>query len=257
MIAALATAGALLDRSDWINLAIRTYKQIIALMSVNSRLAHSYRGGKSVFPGLATDYAATVKAALSLFSATQDRSYLADAERFTGIVRTHHWDSENSGYYLSADDADALIIRPRSNVDEATPSANATMGANLARLWRLTGDDKYRRDLDDMLHAAAGTATANIFATAATLNALDLRLNAIDIVVTRPPLADAGPALSEIRRHWSPNAILSLHDGTATFPDTHPAARKTPVDGKVTVYICRGETCSLPITELEQLAVLL
>ena len=25
------------------------------------------------------------------------------------------------------------------------------MGANLMRLWRLTGDDAYRRDLDDML----------------------------------------------------------------------------------------------------------
>ena len=42
-------------------------------------------------------------------------------------------------------DADALIVRPRSNVDEATPSANALMGVNLMRLWRLTGKDAYRR----------------------------------------------------------------------------------------------------------------
>jgi len=256
-IAALTTAGALLKRSDWIALSIRTYKRVLALMLADDRLAHSYRAGKKVFPGLATDYAAMTKAALSLYAATFDKTYLANAEGFAATLRTHHWDQQSPGYFLSANDADALIVRPRANIDEATPSGNAVMGANLARLWRLTGNDQYRRDLDDMLEASAGTAAANIFAAAATLNALDLRLNAVDIVIIKPPGADPAIILDEIRRHWSPNFVLSVHDDVAMLPDSHPAAGKKPLDGKVTAYVCRGETCSRPVTDPAPLAALL
>jgi uncharacterized protein YyaL (SSP411 family) len=257
MIAALATAGALVGRPDWLDIAIRTYRRVMETASIGGRLAHSSRAGKHVFPGLATDYAAMVKAALALHAATLDRGYVDDAERLADALRTHHWDSETPGYFLSADDAEGLILRPRSNVDEATPSANALMGANLVRLWRLTGNDDYRRDVDAMLSASSGAIAANLFSAAGTLNALDLRLGAIDVVVLHPPATDATTMLAEIRRHWSPNLVLSAHTDTASLPTNHPAAAKPAVDRKVTVYVCRGETCSLPVTDPERLVQLL
>jgi hypothetical protein len=63
--------------------------------------------------------------------------------------------------------------------------------------------------------------------------------------------------IAEIRRHWSPNLVLSLHRDTTALPATHPAAQKPAVDDRVTVYVCRGETCSLPVTEPHQLQDLL
>jgi uncharacterized protein len=253
-IAAIATAGALLKRPDWIAISRRTYQRALDLMSTDDRLAHSYRAGKRIFPGLATDYAALIKAALSLHAATQERPFLADAERLTASLRAHHWDENNPGYFLTADDADHLILRPRANIDEATPSASSLMGANLARLWRLTGNDDYRRDLDDMLQESAGEAAANLFAATGTLNSLDLRLNAIDVIIAKPPGTDATILLDEIRRHWSPNLFLSIHEDLSELPKAHPGSGKLPVDGKVTAYICRGETCSLPVTDPAQLA---
>jgi uncharacterized protein YyaL (SSP411 family) len=256
-VAALATAGMLLERADWLDIAIRTYRRVVALMSDGGRLAHSYRAGKRVLPGLATDYAATIKAALALFTATFDTRYIEDAERFAASLRDHHWDDANPGYFLSADDADALIVRPRSNVDEATPSGNALMGNNLIRLWHLTGNEAYRQDFDAMMDTSAGSIAENLFAAAGSLNALDMRLHAADIVIVRPASADEGPMLDEIRRHWSPNLILSLHDKVTAFPDGHPAAGKEAVEGKVTAYICRGETCSMPVTEPAQISPLI
>ena len=32
------------------------------------------------------------------------------------------------------------------------------------------------------------------------------------------------------------------------LPPQHPAAGKTQVNGQATAYVCRGATCSLPIT---------
>jgi uncharacterized protein len=256
-IAAIATAGALLKRPDWIAISRRTYQRALDLMSTDDRLAHSYRAGKRIFPGFATDYAAIIKAALSLHAATQERPYLADAERFAASLRAHHWDERNPGYFLTAIDADHLILRPRANIDEATPSANSQMGANLARLWRLTGNDDYRRDLDDILQESAGAASDNLFAATGTLNALDLRLNAVEIIIAKPPGTDADVMLDEIHRLWSPNLVLSVHDDLSELHEAHPASGKLAVDGNVTAYVCRGETCSLPVTNPSELADLL
>ena len=143
-------------------------------MMRDDRLAHSWRNGKSVFPGLATDYAAMIKAALALHEATFDPVWLAHAERLAATLRRHHWDGARPGYFLSADDAEALIIRPRSETDDATPSAASLMAANLIRLWRLTGRDAYRADVDAVLAAAAPAIAANLFATTGLLSALDL-----------------------------------------------------------------------------------
>ena len=130
MIAALALAGQTFARPDWIAAATGAYRFILDTMSRGDRLAHAWRDGKSVYPGLATDYAAMIKAALALHAATLDAGFVADAVRLVAALRRHHWDPSSPGYFLSADDAEALILRPRSTTDEATPSANSVMAAN-------------------------------------------------------------------------------------------------------------------------------
>ena len=257
MIAALALAGSTFDRADWIAKAERAFGFITESMMRDGRLAHSYRDGKLVFPGLATDYAAMIKAALALYAATFNRAYLDLAESLAATLRRHHWDSREAGYFLSADDAEALIVRLKSAQDDATPSANSLMGANLIRLWRLTGKDEYRQDADALIAGAAPAVATNLFAMTGLLNALDLRLAARDVVIVRPTGADARPLLTAARRHLTPNTILSLHEESADLPPTHPAAGKRPVDGKVTAYVCRGEVCSLPVTTVEDVRKLL
>ena len=256
-IAALAAAGATFDRTDWIDLAKSAFTFITATMMRDGRLAHSWRAGKTVFPGLATDYAAMTKAALALYEATFDPAWLDHAERFAATLRRHHWDAERPGYFLSADDADALIVRPRSEADEATPSAASLMAANLVRLWRLTGKDAYRDDADAILDAASPAIAGNLFASAGLLSALDLRLGAIDLVIVTPDGSPAHDFLRAARAAATPNTILSMHADATGLPASHPAAGKTAIDGKPTAYVCRGETCSLPVTDGGELAAML
>ncbi len=226
-------------------------------MMRDGRLAHAWRDGKAVYPGLATDYAALAKACLALHAATLDTAWIARAESLAATLRAHHWDAANPGYFLSADDAEALIVRPRSLTDEATPSATSLMAATLIRLWRLTGKDDYRRDVDDLIAAASSGVAANLFATTGLLSALDLRLGATDVVIVRPDGGDAADLIAAVRRHWTPNIVLSVHDGAADLPAGHPAHGKTAVAGRPTAYICRGETCSLPIVDRDALEDLL
>ena len=259
MIAALALAGSdprppRLDRHGRTRLRLRHRRNDASA----ARLAHSQRDGKSVFPGLATDYAAMIKAALALHAATLDPAYLAEAQSLAATLRRHHWDAERPGYFLSADDAEALIIRPRADRTRRRPSANALMAANLVRLWHLTGDDGYRRDADDLIAASAADRRRQSLrrhrpAQRARPPAQRDRRRPRPAARRATPAPSSPPSAPRI----TPNIILSVHDDAVALPPGHPAAGKTAIGGRVTAYVCRGEVCSLPVTEPAELAALL
>ena len=255
-IAALAFAGASFERGDWIDLAKDAFAFVTSTMTDGDRLAHAWRDSKAVFPGLATDYAAMIKGALALHAATFDDRYLTSARALAATVHAHHRDEAAPGYFLSADDAPALIVRPRATTDEATPSATSLMVQNLIRLWRLTGNDAYRAEADAILTSSGSAIAGNLFASTALLSALDLRLGAVDVAIVSPTGAETRDLVAAVRRAWTPNIVLTLHDDMAHLPAGHPAAGKTAVEGRATAYVCRGETCSLPVTDPEALAAL-
>jgi uncharacterized protein YyaL (SSP411 family) len=256
-IAALALAGATFDRRDWIDAAIAAYGFVLTSMSINGRLGHAWRDGKLVFPGIATDYAAMLRAAIALHQATLDQGYLADAETLAATARGHHWDADSPGYFLTADDAETLIIRPRSDTDEATPGATSIMAQNLIRLWRLTGSDAYRADADAIIAASASRVAANLFAATGLLNALDLRLGAIDVAIIASADSDGSGLLAAARAQPTPNISILVERDDASLPANHPAEGKTAMDGRATAYVCRGESCSLPVTDPAMLSRLI
>ena len=50
-----------------------------------------------------------------------------------------------------------------------------------------------------------------------------------------------------------PMLVLQRLDPDGALPEPHPAAGKGAKDGRPTAYVCRGPTCSLPITTAEEL----
>jgi uncharacterized protein YyaL (SSP411 family) len=253
MIAALAEAGAALDRPDWIALAERAFDRIVALLGRGDRLGHSARAGRSTFPGLSTDYGAMIRAALALRQATGDEGYLARATAWMAALEAHHWVAAEGAYALAADDSDDLIVRMATAVDEATPSGNALAADALVRLWLITGEDDYRARADALFAGFASEVMANAFGHAALMNALDGRLSAEQVVVVAPTAEAAAPLADVVRHAPFPGRVLTVTDG-ADLPAGHPAAGKTAVDGRAAAYVCRGATCSLPLTDPRTLA---
>jgi uncharacterized protein YyaL (SSP411 family) len=123
-------------------------------------------------------------------------------------------------------------------------------------LWRLTGDDSYRDDADRIIAASAPAVVENVFAASGLLNGLDLRLGATDVVIIAPS-REGGELAATARSHATPNMILALFADGADLPANHPAAGKSAIAGRATAYVCRGETCSLPVTDVAALLALL
>ncbi len=250
MIAALVNAGVAFGEPDWIEMAKRAFDFIAREMSKGDRLGHSWRDGRLLYPGLASDFTNMMKAALALREATGERGYLDRALTWHGALDAHYADADTGGYYLTADDADGLILRPHSTNDDATPNHNAIAAHNLIRLAGFTGDDKWRAKADTMIERILSAAGNSLFGQITLLNALDLRLGGAEIVVTgdAPALVQAALKVPFIRR------IVVRAKSASDLSPSHPAQEKLKAASGPAAFVCVGERCSLPVTSPTEIA---
>jgi uncharacterized protein YyaL (SSP411 family) len=253
MIAALANAGALLGEPGWIEMAARAFRFVAADMTRGDRLGHSWRAGRLLFPGLASDFACMVRAALALYEATGERPYLDQALTWQHALDRHYANPDNGGYFLTADDAEGLVVRPGATNDDATPNPNGVTAQNLVRLAVLAGDDQWREKADRLIEGVLGAAGENLIGHASLLNALDLRLRAAEIVVTGTgPQADA--LVAAALKLPILNRIVLRAPTADALPAGHPARDKIAAAPEGAAFVCVGERCSLPVTSAVALA---
>ncbi len=251
MIAALAQAGALLNEHDWIEMAARAFRFVAESMTRGDRLGHSWRQGRLGFPGLSSDFAAMIRAAIALHQATGQDGYLEKALSWTAALERHHADPEG-GYFLTADDAEGLVVRLAVTLDDAIPNPNALMAQNLVRLAVLAGDDQYRARADRLFDGVLPLATENLFGHGALLSALDLRIRQAEIICAGARAEEF--ARAALKLPFLDRTILRAKDASA-LPERHPARAmlaSAPKEGAA--FVCQGERCSLPVTAPERLS---
>jgi uncharacterized protein YyaL (SSP411 family) len=250
MIAALVRAGLLLDRPDWVPLARRAYRFITESMVRDGRLGHSWRGGSLIFPGFALDHAAMTRAALALFEATGEPPYLDDAQRWRDVLMRDYLVTETGLLAMTAKDADRLVVRPQPSHDDAVPNANGVFADALVRLAQITGDDDDRRLAEDALSTLVSIARSAPVGHTSILNALDLHLRGVTVVITgdgAEPLREAALRLPYLDRTVSPTTDPgALNSG-------HPAKQLALSGRGPQALVCAGMRCSLPVTDAEAL----
>ncbi len=254
MIAALANAGPIFGEPAWLEVAETAFRFILERMTEGGRLKHSWRHGRLDHPATLDDYANMCDAALALYESTATIDYLVQAEAWVEVLKEHYWDLEGGGYFMTADDTERLIVRTKTVLDSAVPSGNGTMIGVLARLAHLTGKDRYREKAQAVITAFSGELQRNFFPLSTLLNGNELLQSALQVVVLGRRDDEATRSLlTTIYGVSLPNRILYIADGLADLPEGHPARGKNPVDGKATAYVCRGTTCSLPMTDPAEL----
>ena len=251
MIAALVNAGTMLGEPSWIGMAKLAFAFISEHMTRGDRLGHSWRAGKLLYPGLASDHAAMIRAALALYEATGAHEYIAAALTWQTALDRHYVNRETGGYYLTADDAEGLVLRPDSTLDEAIPNPAGLAAQNLVRLAVLTGDDIWRERADILFDGLLPIAAETMYSHASLLNALDLRLRALEIVAVGPA-ADrfAETALGEPYL----DRVVVRATSLRALPAGHPARAVTLAPDATAALVCAGERCSLPVTDVDKLA---
>jgi uncharacterized protein YyaL (SSP411 family) len=249
-IAGLAHAASVKGNISARDAALAAFHFVADSMADGDRLAHSILDGVRVLPGIATDYANMIRAALTLFALEGDRAFLDYAERWFATAKRHHFIDSPSAYSLSANDAPALIATPLSLTDEATPAASGMMASNAAILFMLTGDGPYRAHAERLLSHLASDAIGDVVGTASLQSAFDTMLRGrlafvmgegdLAAALLRAALAEADPALLAMR--ITPDA---LRPG-------HPAEGKRPTRGEAALFLCDASRCLPEISSADE-----
>jgi uncharacterized protein YyaL (SSP411 family) len=255
MIAALAEAGLVFERPDWIVLAERAFRFIrTQMLGADGRLRHSWREGQARNPATVDDYANLCRAALALQEATFNAAYLAQARDWVTVLDRHYWGNAGGGYFFAADDTKDLIARAMTAADAAVPAGNGTLVGVLTRLALLTGDDGYRQRADAIIATFADELGRNFFPLATLINNTELAMKPVQIVVVGKADDTAVAELCRaIYRVSLPNRIVVAVRPGDDLPADHPAHRKGLIAGRAAAYVCEGPVCSLPIIEPQAL----
>ncbi len=255
MIAALAEAARCFDKPHWLAAARTAFDFVTAHMQTDGRLGHSWRKGQLKHAGTLDDYAHMMRAALALYEATGQAADLAQAMSWSEQVERHFRDGDKGGYFFTADDAQDLIARTKSAMDNATPSGNGTLAEVQARLFYLTGDDRMRARAQATIAAFSGELQRNFLPYSTLLNAAELLDNALQVVVAGPRGDGTDTLLRAVYGASLPNRVLQVVGPGEQLSEGHPATGKGMIDGAPAVYLCQGPVCSPPLTDPVSLAV--
>ncbi|MEH6404833.1 MAG: thioredoxin domain-containing protein [Sneathiella sp.] len=247
MITTLAKAGLYFSEISWVESAENAFSAITThSMTEDGRLYHSYRLGTAKHSGILDDYVNMSRAALALFEVTGKNFYLQRAQEWVAHLNTHFWD-ENGGYFYTADDAEALIVRSKNAADNAVPSGNGSVLEVLAKLHYLTGEREPFEKATDIVRTFSSELGRNFFPLATFLNNFETLIEGMQIIIVgRRDERETLDLLATLNDFSLPTKVVNIIEDTENLPFDHPAQGKTRKDGKPTAYICTGPVCSDP-----------
>ncbi len=257
MLGAMAEAGRVLNRADYLESARRNAEFVLTTMRHNGRLRHTYKDGQARVEGFLSDYALYAEGLLGLYRATFELRWLTAARELADHMLEHFWDAEHGGFFQTSDEHEALIARPKDLFDEAVPSGNAVAAHVLLQLAELLGEPEYDRRGRATIELVVDALQEYPSAFATMLNALDFALAAPREVAIIGDVAasDTQQLLDALDERFMPNVVVA-----AAHPDDSEAAATVPLlqdrpqrDAHATAYVCKSFVCNLPTTDVEEM----
>ncbi|MBA3327290.1 MAG: thioredoxin domain-containing protein [Solirubrobacterales bacterium] len=259
MITALAECGAVLERADYLDAARDAAAFVLDHMRDRSdpagpRLLRTYNAGEAKLNAYLEDHAFLVEALLTLYEATFEPRWFAEARALADTMIERFADPDRGGFFATSSDHEQLVARRKDLDDAPIPSGSSSAALGLLRLGALTGEARYEEHALGVLRLVAHLAPRHPQAFGHLLQALDLHLGTVREVALVG--SDTRELQRVVRGAFRPHIVLAGGDGG----DAHGVPLlegRTPLDGAAAAYVCERFACLRPVTEPAQLAELL
>jgi uncharacterized protein YyaL (SSP411 family) len=246
MIAALAEAGAVLEREDYLD-AARSCAEFIweEMRDADGNLLRTYKDGRAHLNAYLEDHAFGLEALLRLYEATFEPQWFERAQVLADTMIARFADEERGGFFSTSDDHESLIARRKEIGDHPIPSGNSAAAMGLLRLAALTGERSYEQAAEGIFRLFAKPASQHPEAFAHLLRAIDFHLSPTKEV------ALIGDDLREltaiVRSNFRPHTVLAGGPVGSAVP---PLLKdRGEVNGKPAAYVCEHFTCQAPVTD--------
>jgi uncharacterized protein YyaL (SSP411 family) len=252
-ITALAEAGGVFRRPEWIAAAVAAAELMLGTHLVDGRLRRSSRDGVvGTAAGVLADHAWLVEGLLALHQVTGADRWRDAALPLLELAEQHFADPEHTGaWFDTASDAEALFRRPANFTDNATPAGASAMAGALLTASALTGSEAYRAAAEASV-ARAGVVPAKAPQAAGHwLTVAEALAHGPVQVAVIGAAGDAARAALENRARWAApgGAVVLAGEPGAEHP---VLAGRDLVSGVAAAYVCHGFVCDRPVTSPDE-----
>ncbi len=239
LVSSLADASRALAEPKWLALAERAFDFVWRVLVQDDRVLRHCKDGVAKGPGFLDDQAFVACAAVDLYETTGNATYLDRALALAKTIRAHFMN--DGALFLTPDDGEALIARTQDIYDHAIPSATSKALDLFSRLGAITHDEELAKLAERGIASFASSAVDNPFGLSSiALLAHRVAASTVDVVFTNVPPAD--PLVNAAFDVFVPQKTIAWASAQGVSPN---------------VTVCRGHSCSLPVSTYRELLRLL
>ena len=253
MITAFAKGYRVTNDMRYLDAAKNCVSFIEKNLFVDGKLLRTYKNGTAKIDGYLEDYSYFVNALLDVFEIEPDPKYLKLSLKLGHHLVDHFWDSENNSFFMTSDEHEKLIIRPKSNYDLSLPSGNSVSSFVMLRLYHLSQEQVFLEIATNIMESQAQIAAENPFGFGYLLNTISMYVQKpMEITIVN---TENSSICNSLLLDYLPNSIMitvrdaSQLDGLSQYPFF---AGKLFED-HTSVFICKNFTCSLPLHTLDEI----
>jgi uncharacterized protein YyaL (SSP411 family) len=267
-ISALAEAGAVLGREDYLDAARECAQFVLgSLRDDEGRLLRTYKDGDARLNAYLEDHAFLLEALLTLYESSFEQRWFAAARDLGDEIVARFGDVERGGFFSTSSDHEQLIARRKELGDHPIPAGNSSAALGLLRLEALTGEREYGNQAERVLRLFARTAVQHPESFAHLLRALDFALEPTREVALVGAAEAEGPAgenlagraaggsvaalAAAVRAEFRPRLVLAAGPEGSDEPPL--LSGRATVDGHQAAYVCQNFICRLPVTDPAEL----
>ena len=253
MITAFAKGYRVTNQKKYLDAAKKCIFFVEKNLFDGDKLLRTYKNNTAKIDGYLEDYSYFANALLDVFEIEPESKYLDLSLKLGCYMVDHFWDSETNSFFMTSDNHEKLIIRPKNNYDLSLPSGNSVSCFVMLRLYHLTQKEKFLEIATQIMESQAQIAAENPFG-------FGYLLNTIYAYLEKPTeITIVNSENSEICKHlftkFMPESILVAISNKSQLEKLTKFTffRGKIFDNETSVYICKNFSCSLPLKSIDQI----
>lgn len=246
LLQALVDAYYALGNPHFLELACKNAAFMQQYLIKDNQVIHTYYQGKLGNNSYVEDYAWMIRALISLYQATFEETWLAQAASLLDHAIQRFWEEQTCLFCTTKEGEYMLIAHPKEVFDQAIPSSNAVMAHNLFYLSTLLGRKDYAFQAQQMIRQIMPLLQENPFYLTHWASLCALQSKQVITVAILGPQCKAWAY--ELKKTY-PDILLV---GTTTESKIPLLKDKRTTGSQSSIHICYEQTCQLPVESLQE-----
>ncbi|KFM20292.1 hypothetical protein AAA799P11_00039 [Marine Group I thaumarchaeote SCGC AAA799-P11] len=253
MITAFAKGYRVTNDSRYLDAAKTCISFIENNLFSGDKLLRTYKNKTAKIDGYLEDYSYFVNCLLDVFEIEPDPKYLKLALKLGHHLVDHFWDSQNNSFFMTSDNHEKLIIRPKSNYDLSLPSGNSVSAFVMLRLFHFSQEQQFLEITTKIMESQAQMAAENPFGFGHLLNTISIYLEKhVEITIIN---TENSKLCESVLLEYLPNSIIVTIQNSEQLSglSQYPFFAGKSFEEKTSAFVCKNFTCSLPLHTIDEI----